>query len=461
MSSRVFRAQRVLLPDGERAATVHVAGGRIVRIGAHDDVVAGIEIVDAPAGAVLIPGIVDTHVHVNEPGRTEWEGFETATRAAAAGGVTTIVDMPLNSIPPATSQRGVAEKAALTEGRVVVDIGLWGGAVPENTTGDPRGMKKILEEGARGFKCFLVPSGVDEFPNVDEADLEAALRQLRDSGVALMAHAEVAGPIDAATAAMAQEEPPADPRAYATYLRSRPPAAEDEAVELLYRLCKKTGTPVHVVHLGSAGALQTLRRARDEGVPLSAETAPHYLTFLAEEIPDGATWFKCAPPIRDRAHRELLWDGLREGLIRMVVSDHSPCIPDLKKVEEGDFMGAWGGISGLQFGFASVWTEARARGIPLADVIAWMSAAPAAHAGLGDAKGGIVAGRDADLVFFDPDASFTVETGRIEHRNKLTPYEGRTLHGVVRSTWLRGERVFDGKVFDGKPSGKWLRWDRR
>jgi allantoinase len=299
---------------------------------------------------------------------------------------------------------------------------------------------------------------------VERGDVEEALRQLRGTGVGLMAHAELPGPIDAAAALAASATPPEDPRAYATYLRSRPPAAEDQAVALLFQLCKASGapgsrTPVHVVHLSSAGALETLRRARDEGVPLVAETTPHYLRFTAEEIPDGATFFKCAPPIRERGNRELLWEGLREGLIHMVVSDHSPCIPSLKKPETGDFMAAWGGIAGLQFGFSAVWTEARERGFSLADVVRWMSAAPAAHAGLTGQKGAIAPGADADLVAFLPDASFVVEAPRIFHKNKPTPYAGQTLRGVVASTWVRGEKVWDGEAF-AAPSGRWLKRER-
>ena len=458
MTERVFRGQRVALPGGIAPASVHVKHGRVTKVSAFDDAPAGAPVIEAGAH-VLMPGVVDTHVHVNEPGRTEWEGFETATRAAAAAGITTIVDMPLTSTPPATTARGVHEKASITEGRVRVDVGLWGGAVPENTSGDPRGMRGLLAEGVRGFKCFLCPSGIDEFPFVDRADVEAALGQLAGTGVRLMVHAEVPEPIDAVAAEVAK----LDPRSYATYLRSRPKSAEDRAVELLFELCKKTGTPVHVVHLSSANALETLARARDEGVPLTAETAPHYLHFVAEEIPDGATWFKCAPPIRERGNRERLWQALREGLISMVVSDHSPCIPALKKPDEGDFMGAWGGIAGVQFGLSATWAEAHARGVPLEHVLRWMCEAPAAHAGLAGKKGVIAPGADADLVVFDDAAVFTVEKPAILHRHKLTPYEGHELRGVARQTWLRGELVHDASQRDpfvGAARGEWLKWDK-
>lgn len=458
MSELYFRTQRALTPEGLRPAALLVRDGKIVSVGERESVPPGAPVVDVDDG-VLMPALVDTHVHVNEPGRTEWEGFETATRAAAAGGIATIVDMPLNSIPPATTPRGVAEKAALTEGRVHIDVGLWGGAIPQNTSHDRLGLKHLLQEGARGFKCFLVPSGVDEFPFVTRDDVEAALAQLAGTGVSLMVHAELPGPIDDEAARMSAEQPPPDPRSYRTYLRSRPPSAEEQAVALLYELAKRTRTPVHVVHLSAAGALDWLARAKDEGVPLTAETAPHYLHFSAEEIADGATWFKCAPPIREGMNRDRLFEGLRQGLIEMVVSDHSPCIPSLKRLDEGDFMAAWGGIAGLQFGLRAVWTEASARGFQLEDLARWMCSRPAQHAGLEGRKGSLRAGLDADFCVFDPDAVERVAGSSVLHRNKLTPYEGRELRGVVRATWLRGELVYDGAPA-GTPRGRWIARER-
>lgn len=455
MSETFFRGRRVLTPTGTRAASIHVQNGRIARVADYEDIPAGAAVIDA-GELTIMPGVVDTHVHINEPGRTEWEGFETATRAAAAGGTTTVVDMPLNSIPPATTVGGLMEKAAAMEGRCYIDVGLWGGAIPDNTRADPTGLSKIFRRGALGFKCFLVPSGVDEFPYVREEDVRAALTQLHGTDAVFMVHAELPGPIDDIARAMKAESPPPDPRVYKNYVRSRPREAEDQAIELLYRLCKEVGTPVHVVHLSSSGALGTLARARDEGVPLTAETAPHYLHFTAEGVPDGATWFKCAPPIRERDNQERLWAALDDGLITMVVSDHSPCTPDLKRMDVGDFDAAWGGIAGLQFALSAVWTEAHARGHSLDRVAGWMCAAPARHAGISDRKGSIAPGRDADLVLFDPDATFTVEPPRVYHRHKVTPYAGETLRGAVRATYLRGARVYDGTSHAPTPNGQWI-----
>ena len=451
----ILRSSRVVTPTGVRAATVHVRDGRIARVSEHADFPAGPGARDV-GDLVLMPGVVDTHVHINEPGRTEWEGFESATRAAAAGGITTVVDMPLNSLPPVTTAAGLMTKAETMDGRCAVDVGLWGGAIPDNTRGDTSVLADVLGRGALGFKCFLAPSGVDEFPCVGVDDVRRALVRLHGTGAVFMVHAELPGPLDEAARAMALESPPPDSRAYSTWLRSRPPAAEDEAVAMLYRLCKEVGTPVHVVHLSSAGALETLARARDEGVPLTAETAPHYLHFTAEQVPDGATWYKCAPPIRDRGNRDRLWKALQDGLISMVVSDHSPCTPDLKRLDTGDFMAAWGGIAGLQFSLSAVWSEAHARGIGIERVVEWMCRAPARHAGIASRKGAIAEGMDADLVVFDPDATFTVSAPFIHHRNKLTPYEGETLRGVVRETYLRGRPAHQAGHAPQRAEGRWI-----
>jgi allantoinase len=395
-----------------------------------------------------MPGVVDTHVHVNEPGRTEWEGFASATRAAAAGGVTTLVDMPLNSIPSTTTPAALAAKRAAATGQCFIDVGFWGGVVPGNA-GE---LAPMVAAGALGFKCFLVDSGVDEFPPVDEAQLAPAAAELARLGVPLLAHAEVGGPIDAAAAALAG----ADPRRYATYLASRPPEAEDQAIALLVRIARQSRGRVHVVHHSAAGALPRLRAARAEGLAITAETCPHYLRFVAEEIPDGATAFKCAPPIRERDNRERLWQALAEGTLDLVASDHSPCSPALKKLEAGDFAAAWGGISGVQLGLAVTWTEARRRGFGLADVVAWMCAAPARLAGLAGRKGTIAPGADADLVVFAPEERFTVATTAIHHRHKITPYVGATLDGAIAATYLRGERIYHRGVHAPQPAGRLL-----
>jgi allantoinase len=438
----LLTSRRAVTPEGVRPATVHVRDGRIEHVGPFDAAHSGVSVIDC-GDSVLMPGIVDTHVHVNEPGRTEWEGFATATRAAAAGGVTTLVDMPLNSIPATTTREGLRAKVEAAQ-RLWVDVGFWGGVVPGNT-GELAG---LLAEGVLGFKAFLVPSGVEEFQHVEEADLREAMRELAQHGAVLLAHAELPGPIDAA-AGVWEEGSPAE---YARYLRSRPDAAEVEAVELLIRLCRETECRVHIVHVSSAEVLPLLKQAREEGLPATAETCPHYLAFAAGEIPDGAVAFKCAPPIRSRENRERLWDALRDGVIDLVATDHSPCPPAMKGIEAGDFKQAWGGISSLQLALPAVWTGARERGFTVTDLARWMCAAPARLAGLEGRKGAIAPGYDADLVIWDPEASFEVEASSLHHRHKLTPYAGRTLYGVVRRTLLRGETIDQ----NGAPNGRLL-----
>ncbi|MDT7693650.1 MAG: allantoinase [Pseudonocardiales bacterium] len=425
----VLRADRAVLStaDGltERPAAVVLDGGRIEAVLDRDaPVVADREIV-LGAGEVLLPGLVDTHVHVNEPGRTEWEGFASATRAAAAGGVTTLIDMPLNSLPPTVDAAALAVKRKAADGQCSVDVGFWGGAVPGNLAD----LAPLHEAGVFGFKCFLLPSGVDEFPPLDRAGLAAALAEVAAMGALMIVHAEDPGLVTDAHG-----------RRYADFLASRPRAAEDTAIAGLLELAEQTGARVHVLHLSSADALPMIARAKAAGLPITAETCPHYLALTAEEVPDGDTRFKCCPPVREEGNRDALWQGLADGTIDAVVSDHSPSTADLKRLDSGDFGEAWGGIASLQLGLPVVWTEARRRGHELADVLTWMSARTAALAGL-RGKGGIAAGADADLVVFAPDESFTVDVDRLHHRNPITPYAGRTLTGVVRSTWLRGELI--------------------
>ncbi|MGW4696336.1 allantoinase AllB [Kitasatospora sp. YST-16] len=439
----VIRSRRVVLPDGERPADVLLRAGKIEQVAPHGTLLAGDRQLTDLGDTALLPGLVDTHVHVNEPGRTDWEGFASATRAAAAGGVTTIVDMPLNSIPPTTTVEGLAAKRKTADGQTWVDLGFWGGAVPGNTAD----LEPLHRAGVFGFKSFLAPSGVDEFPHLaTPADLEAALAEQARIGALAIIHAE-----DPAVLAAAPQVPGTH---YRDFLASRPDGAEAAAVAALLAAARRTGARVHVLHVSSAAVLPLLRQARADGVDVTAETCPHYLTLAAEEVPDGDTAFKCCPPIRDESNRDLLWQALADGEFTAVVSDHSPSTPDLKLLTRhggsGDFAAAWGGIASLQLGLPAVWTEARRRGHTLADVVRWMAAGPAALVGLTGTKGAIAPGYDADLVAFDPDGELTVRAERLHHKNPVTPYAGRTLTGLVRHTWLRGRTVDP----DGAPHGR-------
>ncbi len=447
MIDLVIRSRRVITPLVVGSASVHISGGKIAAVREWDDVPASVTLTDA-GSSVVMPGNVDAHVHVNEPGRTEWEGFETATRSAAAGGVTTIVDMPLNSIPPTTTLAGFEEKLAAAKGQCTVDVAFWGGVVPGNV----KELGPLVERGVRGFKCFLIHSGVDEFPHVTESDLRIAMPEIARLETVLLVHAEVEGPIEAAAPSLSAE----NPRSYDTFLRSRPRASENEAISLMIRLCRETGARVHIVHHSSSDALPMLRAAKLEGLPLTAETCPHYLTFAAEDIPDRATYFKCCPPVRELENREKLWDAVKDGTIDMIVSDHSPCTPALKLQESGDFIGAWGGISALQFSLPVMWTNLRKRGFGLADITRLMSARPARLAGLHLRKGKLAAGYDADIVIWDPDTEFEVVPVIIEHKHKLTPYSGMELFGKIEESYVRGEKAFDRGRFASVNAGKLL-----
>ncbi|MBU2666581.1 allantoinase AllB [Actinoplanes bogorensis] len=423
MVELVLRSRRVVTGDGERAASVAVEGGRIVAIGGHDDVFD--TAVDTDLGeTALLPGLVDTHVHVNEPGRTEWEGFASATRAAAAGGVTAIVDMPLNSLPPTVDVEALRIKQAAAEGQTFVDVGFWGGAIPGNADALPA----LHEAGVFGFKAFLADSGVPEFPPVSAGELHAALHKVPDAQ--FVVHAEDPDHLTDLSGSAT----------YAQFLASRPVEAEHAAVATAIDAARRTGGRVHILHLSAATALPLIRNAQHEGLRVTAETCPHYLTLDADHIPEGATEFKCCPPIRDAANADRLWSALADGLIACVVSDHSPCTPELKRQDTGDFAAAWGGIASVQLGLPVIWTSARSRGYSLADVVDWMARRPADLVGL-RGKGRIEVGADADLVAFDPDDTFVVEPARLHHKNPVTPYAGRKLTGVVRTTWLRGHAV--------------------
>jgi allantoinase len=455
MTLHGLRSRRVVSPDGVAPATVWIRGELIEAIVPWSPPASA-----SPSGSpspslfesapvtdlgdlVIAPGLVDCHVHMNEPGRTEWEGFATATRAAAAGGVTSLVDMPLNCLPVTTTGAALEAKRAAAAGQLAVDVGFWGGVIPGNS-GELAG---LAAAGALGCKAFLVHSGIAEFPNASEGDLRAAMPILRDLALPLLAHAE----LDLGAQVV---EP--DPRVYAGYLQSRPRAWEDAAIRLLVQLCRETGCPVHVVHLSSASSVDTLRQARAEGLPVTVETCAHYLCFQAEDIPAGATHFKCAPPIRGRENREGLWQALLEGVIDFVITDHSPCTPHLKLPERGDFHAAWGGIASLQLGLPAVWTEARRRGAELRQMTTWMSQRPADFAGLGQRKGRLAPGLDADLVVWDPEATFTVEAEQLLFRHKVSPYQGQRLAGRVKQTWLRGRCVYQEGVPPGAPTGQVL-----
>jgi allantoinase len=431
----VVAARRVVTGGAERPARVGIAGGRIAAVAPWEEDLPADRTVVLADDAVLLPGLVDTHVHVNEPGRTEWEGFATATAAAAAGGITTILDMPLNSLPPTVDPAALAVKRAAAAGQVHVDVGFWGGAVPGNLGG----LTALLDAGAYGVKCFLLDSGVPEFPPLDPGRLRAALAELSTVDGLLIAHCE-----DPATV-----RPSPSSRDYADFLASRPPEAETRAVAGLIAAARDTGARVHVVHVSAAGVLPLLRDAVAEGIRITAETCPHYLALAAEQVPAGATQFKCCPPVREAANQDALWAGLAEGTLSCVVSDHSPCPAELKRFDTGDFGAAWGGISSLQLSLPVVWTAAVARGLSLVDVALWMAERPAALAGL-RSKGSIAPGYDADLVAFAPDEEFVVDVTALRHRNPVSPYAGRTLRGMVRTTWLRGVPVAD------RPAGRLL-----
>jgi allantoinase len=443
----IVRGRRVVTSEGERAAAIRVRGGVISAIAAFDDLPKG-SLVHEAHDFIVMPGIVDTHVHINEPGRTEWEGFSTATRAAAAGGITTLIEMPLNSIPATTTAAAFREKLAAAAGKLWVDVGFWGGVVPGNASE----LRPLWESGVFGFKCFLVPSGVEEFAQVTEADLRSALPELAKLKVPLLVHAELPGPIVQAAKKMSGS----DVRRYSTWLASRPRAAENEAIELVLKLAREFGARLHIVHLSSSDAIQTLQQAKSKGQPLSVETCPHYLTFDAEEVGNGRTEFKCAPPIREKDNREKLWAALGDGTIDFIATDHSPCPPAMKSLETGDFLSAWGGIASLELSLPAVWTAASSRGYAVPRLAEWLCSGPARLAGL-ERKGRIAVGCDADFVIWNPDGRFTVDPAKLHQRHKITPYAGRELLGVVETTFLRGRKIFERGEFSPSPLGQILR----
>jgi len=445
MDGQAFVSQRIVTQDGIRPGAIIARDGKIGGIVHADEVPAQVEVHDFGESTIL-PGLVDSHVHINDPGRAEWEGFETATRAAAAGGYTTLVDMPLNCLPPTATAAALAAKRRAAAGRCWVDWLAWGGVVSDNQDE----IEALGAAGVPGFKCFLIHPGIDGFTMVTEPQLRAALPHVARTGLPLLVHAELPGPVDQATRRLRD----ADWRRYSTHLQSRPEEAELAAIRLLLSLCRQYKFRLHIVHLSASSALAELCAARAEGLPVSVETCPHYLHFCAEEIPDGATLCKCAPPIRSRDNREKLWQGLKDGIIDLVATDHSPCPPAMKGLDEGSFKTAWGGISSLSLALPVIWTEASRRGFTLTDLTRWMSEQPARLAGCFARKGRIAEGFDADFVIFEPEADFVVTKDRLHYRHPVSPYLGEKLRGVVKATYLRGQCVFADGQFCGEAGGR-------
>jgi len=443
--AHAFISKRIVTPHGTQSGALLVEDGTIRAVCRVSEIPTDATTHDCGNDA-LLPGLVDSHVHINEPGRTEWEGFRTATRAAAAGGYTTLVDMPLNCLPETTTVAALEQKRAAAQGKCFVDWAAWGGAVADNQTH----ILPLARAGVRGYKCFLIYPGCDGFTMIDQQQLEAVLPFIAKSDLPLLVHAELPGPIDVAT----EELRNADWRSYKTYLASRPDQAELEAIRLMIRLCSQYGFHLHIVHLSTALALEELRAARAEGLPITVETCPHYLHFAAEDVPDGATLLKCAPPIRSKENQQELWRGLQDGVIDMIVTDHSPCTPAMKREDSGRFDLAWGGIASISLALSVIHTECHRRGFTVDNLVRWMSTAPAALAGIGHGAGALEGGRDANFFVFDTAAEFTVAADRLHYRHTISPYLGETLRGVVKATYLRGEAVYREGTFSPTPTGR-------
>jgi allantoinase len=432
-------SQKVLTLEGEKPAAILIKGEKILDVVSIENIPENCPTEDM-GNNVIMPGLVDAHVHINEPGRTDWEGFETATKAAAAGGITTIVDMPLNCIPVTTTVDALNQKIIATKDQLWIDCGFYGGLIPDNI----QDLESLADAGVLGFKAFLSPSGIDEFPNISEKHLREALHILAKKGIPVLVHAELEN------GATSSEEN----KTYKYFQESRPKSWENNAIKLLIQLCREFNVHIHIVHLSSADILPEIAQTRKDGFPLTVETCPHYLHFSSERISDGDTRFKCAPPIWNGENRENLWAGLEEGIINFITSDHSPCTPELKNLEAGNFEKAWGGISSIQFALPVIWTECKQRGYSLEQLINWMSNQPAKFIGKDQQKGQISPGFDADLVCWNPDKKYIIKKEVIHHKNKLTPYEGESLYGVVNATFLRGQKVYENGQFLGKSKGK-------
>jgi allantoinase len=436
MSFFAIHSRQTILPDGIKDATILISNGKITDILNGSPANFPGELIDI-GNKVLMPGIVDPHIHINEPGRTDWEGFDTATKAAIAGGITTLVDMPLNSLPVTTTAEAFNEKINAAKGQLNTNCGFWGGIVP----GNEREIEPLIEKGVLGFKAFLTHSGIDEFPNVSENDLIKAMPIIARYNLPLLVHCELA--VNDAQHPADKPKTINDKRSYQYYLASRPKSREDDAIALMIRLCEKYNCRIHVVHLSSANSIEQIARAKQKRLPVTVETAQHYLYFNAEEIRDGQTQFKCAPPIREKENNERLWQALKDGIVDFVATDHSPAPPELKELESGDFSKAWGGISSVQLALPVLWTAAKKHNCSLNDIAKWLCETPAEFIGKRHSKGKIAIGCDADLVGWNSEESFIVTPEQLHHKHKITPYMHENLYGVVERTWLSGVKVYD------------------
>lgn len=426
MSLKAIISNRTITPDGVRKAVVIIDEGKIKDI--LNELPSGNFSIEEVGDNVLMPGIIDPHVHINEPGRTNWEGFDTATKAAIAGGITSLVEMPLNASPVTTTIKAFEEKLKATKGKLHTNCGFWGGIIP----GNENEIEPLIEKGILGFKAFLTHSGIDEFSNVTEDDLKKAMPIIAKYDLPLLVHCELSTPIHHSLFTIH----------YKDYLSSRPKKWEDDAIALMIRLCEEFNCRTHIVHLSSADSIEQIKKAKQKNIPLTVETGQHYLYFNAESIKDGQTAFKCAPPIREKANNEKLWQALKDGVIDFVATDHSPAPPELKEIESGDFMKAWGGIASLQFALPVLWTAAIKNNCSLNDIAKWLCEKPAILPQL-RSKGKIEIGYDADFVVWNPEEKFIVAEKNIYHKHKITPYLNEELSGVVKQTWIKGEKVFD------------------